>query len=56
MIHRFYKQNWLKHVRRNNILLHLVLLRVFYHIFGIKIKVCKDNCGDYQLKLIFANS
>ena len=24
------------------ILLHLVLLRVFYHTFGIKIKVCKD--------------
>ena len=28
----------------------------FYHIFEIKFKVCKDNCGDYQLKMIFANS
>ena len=56
MIHLFYKYNCLKHVRRNIILLHLVLLGVFYHTFGIKIKVCKDNCGDYQLKLISANS
>ena len=56
MIRLFNKQNWLIHVRRNIILLHLVLLRVFYHTFGIKIKVYKDNCGDYQLKLIFANS
>ena len=37
------------------VLLHLVLLPVFYHIFGTKIKVCKDNCGEHQLKLIFAN-
>ena len=56
MIYLFYLQNWLKHVRRNIILLHLVLVQIFYHTFGIKIKVCKDNCGDYQLKLIFANS
>ena len=56
MICLFNKQNWLKHVRRNIILLHLVLLRVFNHTFGIKFKVYEDNCGDYQLKLIFSNS
>ena len=55
MIHLFNKQNWLKQVRRNIILLHLVLLPVFYHIFGTKTKVCEDNCGEHQLKLIFAN-
>ena len=54
MIHHFNEQNWLKNVPRNINLLHLVLLLVFYHMFGTKIKVCKDNCGDLQLKLIFA--
>ena len=54
MIHHFNEQNWLKNVPRNINLLHLVLLPVFYHMFGTKIKVCKDNCGDNQLKLIFA--
>ena len=53
MIHHFNEQNWLKNVPRNINLLHLVLLPVFYHIFGTKIKVCKDNCRDHQLKLIF---
>ena len=46
MINLFNKQIWLKYVRRNIILLHLVLLPVFYLIFGKTIKVCKDNCGD----------
>ena len=55
MIHLFNNQNKLKHVRRNIIFLHLVLLPVFNRAFGIKIKVCKDKCGDYQLKLIFGN-
>ena len=54
MIHVFNKPNWLKHVRRNIILLHLVFLSVFYQIFGTKIEVCKDICGGYQLKLMFA--
>ena len=54
MINHFNEQNCLKNVHRNISLLHLVLLPVFYHIFGTKIKLCKDNCGDHQLKLIFA--
>ena len=37
-------------MRRNIILLHLVLLWIFYHIFEIKLKVCKDNCGDYTIE------
>ena len=54
MIRFCYLQNWLTHVPSNINVLHLILLPVFYHIFGTKNKVCKDNCWDHQLKLIFA--
>ena len=40
MINLFSYQNWLKHVRKNIVSLHLVLLPVFNNLFGTKIKVC----------------
>ena len=54
LIHPFKSTKLVETCGRYIILLHLVFLQVFYHIFGTNHEVCKDICGDYQLKLMFA--